>query len=46
MDLARLRQREYVKRLAVNALRREVFEQADPAASDTCSTPCGGPRRS
>jgi hypothetical protein len=35
MDLARLRQREYVKRLAVNALRREVFEQADPAASDT-----------
>jgi hypothetical protein len=35
LELQRSRQEEYAKRLAVNALRREVFEQADPAASGT-----------
>jgi hypothetical protein len=34
MSVAELREREYVKRLTVNALRREVYQQADPAASE------------
>jgi hypothetical protein len=34
MDLDSLRRQEYVARLRVNALRREVYQQADPAASE------------
>ncbi|MCW2569412.1 MAG: hypothetical protein JWN54_3509 [Mycobacterium sp.] len=35
MDLDTLRRQEYFARLRVNALRREVYQQADPAASES-----------
>jgi hypothetical protein len=35
MSLEQLRAREYVARRTVNALRREVYEQDDPAASES-----------